>query len=604
MKDVIRLLPDSVANQIAAGEVIQRPASVIKELVENAVDAGAKKIDIIIKDAGRTLIQVVDNGCGMSHTDARLAFERHSTSKIKEASDLFKLHTMGFRGEALASIAAISQIDLRTMQHDEVIGTRLIINGSKVESQEPEVTLAGTNMMVKNLFFNVPARRKFLKKDSVEFSNILREFERLALVNPGIELSISHNDTLIFQLGTASLKQRIGDLFGRNIEDQLVPIHAKTEFVEIDGFIGSPSSAKKRGALEFFFVNGRNMRHPYFHKAVINSFENLLPSDSLPNYFVNFIVEPESIDVNIHPTKNEIKFENEQLIWQILSATVRESLGKFNLGPSIDFDNIAPIDIPAMNSGGKNNYKHNPASKTDINYSPFEDRNKGFDRSHAKEKYSTDNWEKLYENFEKDLTLKFPNEQPSNVSRFMQVGGKYILTPKQNGVTVIDQHRAHVNVLYNRYLDMMDSSGFGSQILLFPHKVDLDNTQTEVLENIIELLEETGFQLNKLGNSQWEITAVPSVLNNDFGEDALKDLLTNLSEETLEEDDMMLFLKKNIFLSLAEHSAIKYGKNLSQEEMEELISSLFSLENPKYTPSGLKVIAEMDNNLLGKVFAN
>ncbi|MDE6187567.1 MAG: DNA mismatch repair endonuclease MutL, partial [Duncaniella sp.] len=344
----MRLLPDSVANQIAAGEVIQRPASVIKELVENSIDAGATSVTIILKDAGRTLIQVIDNGCGMSDTDARLAFERHATSKIRKADDLFSLSTMGFRGEALASIAAIAQVDLRTMLKGETIGTRLLINGSKVESQEPEACAQGSNLMVKNLFFNVPARRKFLKKDSVELSNIMREFERLALVNIGVDFTLISNDVTLHSLRRASLKQRIADLFGRSLDKQIVPLDTDTSIVRINGFIGLPENARKRNALQYLMVNGRNMRHPYFHKAIMQCYERLITADVQPNYFINLTVDPETIDVNIHPTKSEIKFENEQAIWQILTAAVRESLGRFNAAPAIDFDVDEAPDIPVF----------------------------------------------------------------------------------------------------------------------------------------------------------------------------------------------------------------------------------------------------------------
>ena len=366
--DVIKLLPDSVANQIAAGEVIQRPASVVKELVENAVDAGATRIQIILKDAGRTLIQVVDNGCGMSATDARLAFERHSTSKISDASDLFSLHTMGFRGEALASIAAIAQVDLRTMRHGDSIGTRLLINGSKVESQQPEACAPGSNMMVKNLFFNVPARRKFLKKDSVELSNIMHEFERLALVNTHIEFTITHNDVVLHQLMGGALLQRIGMLFGKSIEKQVLPVVTDTSIVKIDGFVSRPENARKRGALQYFMVNGRNMRHPYFHKAVMTCYEQLIPAEEQPNYFINFTVDPETIDVNIHPQKHEIKFENEQPIWQIIVAAIKEALGRFNAVPSIDFDMADAPDIPVFNPDAT----RMPEIQTDPTYNPFD----------------------------------------------------------------------------------------------------------------------------------------------------------------------------------------------------------------------------------------
>ena len=405
MSDVIRLLPDSVANQIAAGEVIQRPASVIKELVENSVDAGATHIQIILKDAGRTLIQVVDNGCGMSDTDARLAFERHATSKISQAADLFALNTMGFRGEALASIAAIAQVDLRTMRRGESVGTRLIINGSKVESQEPEACQPGSNMMVKNLFFNVPARRKFLKKDSVELSNILREFERLALVNPELEFTLVHNDSVLHQLLRGSLKQRIGDLFGKSLEKQIIPVETETSIVKVTGFVGLPECARKRNALQYFFVNGRNMRHPYFHKAVMQCYEQLIPSDEQPNYFLNFEVAPDSIDVNIHPTKNEIKFENEQSIWQILVAAIKESLGKFNAVPSINFDAEDMPDIPAFTPdanaqhGIELDLSYNPFASTPVSSTP-KSSGGGTPSSWRRETNAvTGDWEKLYANF-------------------------------------------------------------------------------------------------------------------------------------------------------------------------------------------------------------
>ena len=349
MNDIIRQLPDSVANQIAAGEVIQRPASVIKELVENSIDAGADSVTIILKDAGRTLIQVIDNGSGMSDTDARMAFERHATSKISRADDLFTLNTMGFRGEALASIAAIAQVELRTMRRGETLGTRIVINGSRVESQEPEAGVPGSNMMVKNLFFNVPARRKFLKKDAVEMSAIMREFERLALVNIGVDFTLVSNDTTVHSLMHAPLKKRICDLFGKNLDKQLLPIETDTSIVSISGYIGLPENARKRNPLQFFMVNGRNMQHPYFRKAVLQCYDRLIPVDTQPNYFINLRVDPETIDVNIHPTKSEIKFENEQAIWQILTAAIRDSLGRFNVGPSLDFDREADVpEIPRL----------------------------------------------------------------------------------------------------------------------------------------------------------------------------------------------------------------------------------------------------------------
>ncbi len=370
MSDVIQLLPDSVANQIAAGEVIQRPASVIKELVENSIDAGASQVKIILRDAGKTLIQVVDDGCGMSDTDARLAFERHATSKIRQASDLFELHTMGFRGEALPSIAAVAQIDLRTMRRDSQIGTHLELAASKFVSQTPEACTPGSNLAVKNLFFNFPARRKFLKKDSVELGHITREFERLALVNPSVEFELYHNDVNLYQLLPGTLRQRIAGLFGKSIDKQLIPVETETPLVKISGFVCLPEFARKRNAQQFFFVNGRNMRHPYFHKAVMNCYEELIAAEHQPNYFLNFEVDPQTIDVNIHPTKSEIKFENEQPIWQILSAAIRESLGRFNAIPALDFDKEDAPEIPvfdpslseSLNLGGLDD-SYNPFAK-------------------------------------------------------------------------------------------------------------------------------------------------------------------------------------------------------------------------------------------------
>ena len=350
MSDVIKLLPDSVANQIAAGEVIQRPASVIKELVENAIDAGATSIQIILKEAGRTLIQVIDNGKGMSPTDARLAFERHSTSKIRSAEDLFTLQTMGFRGEALASIAAIAQVELKSRRPDDEIGTCVCISASQCESQEPVSCPPGSNFSVKNIFFNVPARRKFLKSNQIELSNILTEFERIALINTGVEFSLSHNGNELFNLPASNFRQRIISIFGKSLNQQLLTVEVKTSLVEMEGYIGKPEAARKRNALQYFFVNGRYMRHPYFHKAVMTCYENLVSVGEMPNYFLNLKVDPASIDVNIHPTKTEIKFENEQPIWQIISASIKETLGKFGVVPSIDFDMADAPEIPVFHN--------------------------------------------------------------------------------------------------------------------------------------------------------------------------------------------------------------------------------------------------------------
>ena len=628
MSDVIKLLPDSVANQIAAGEVIQRPASVIKELVENAIDAGADNIKIILKDAGRTLIQVVDNGCGMSPTDARLAFERHATSKIKEAADLFALHTMGFRGEALASIAAIAQVDLRTMKRGESIGTRLIISGSKVESQQPEACAPGSNMMVKNLFFNVPARRKFLKKDSVELSNIVHEFERLALVNTNVEFTLVHNDNTIHQLLPGSLKQRIVALFGKSLDSQLIPIETDTSLVRVSGFVSLPENARRRGALQYFFVNGRNMRHPYFHKAVMTCYDQLIPSDEQPNYFINFIVDPESIDVNIHPTKNEIKFENEQPIWQILVAAIKEALGKFNVVPSIDFDSEDVPDIPTF----KPNSEAEHGLDLDSSYNPFAPNkpqgqslskvsSRLNDNAWRKEMTSaTQNWEKLYEQFEKnrddeflqiqqsklnssqdniDDRLSFDNDEISTDLNALQLKNRYIITPAADALSIIDRHRAHIRVLYDSYILMINEGKLTTQRLIFPDTLQLSASQNIILEGISEQLGCMGFDISFLGDNSWSINGLPSVLNNANPIDVIMKMVDAI--ETSGENIHHELISK-IALSMAKASAIKSTQKLSTEELEKLLSDLYKSSMPNYTPDGKTIIATMPITEITKLF--
>ncbi|MBO5456517.1 MAG: DNA mismatch repair endonuclease MutL [Muribaculaceae bacterium] len=622
MSDVIKLLPDSVANQIAAGEVIQRPASVIKELVENSIDAGATSVTIVLKDAGRTLIQVIDNGVGMSDTDARLAFERHATSKIQHADDLFALHTMGFRGEALASIAAISQVDLRTMHKDATVGTRLVINGSKVESQQPEACVQGCNLMVKNLFFNVPARRKFLKKDSVELSNIMREFERLALVNIGVDFTLISNDVTLHSLRKASLKQRITDLFGKNLDKQLIPIDTDTSIVSINGFIGLPENARKRNALQYFMVNGRNMRHPYFHKAVMQCYEQLIPADEQPNYFINLRVDPETIDVNIHPTKNEIKFENEQPIWQILTAAIRESLGRFNAAPSIDFDVEDAPDIPVF---APDAYAQHEV-QLDTAYNPFAtpvmpkstSAGKSGSRQSSFNSGSGDhlqNWEQLYDDFVKkrddgyasmlesklnnisgdDVISgetaedKAPNiemELEPAVSATLQLKNSYILTPAREGLMIIDQHRAHVRILYDTYIQKASEGAFVSQSTMFPDMLELSPAQNAVLTDIAPALEELGFNLSPLGDNTWSINGIPSILKDANPRDTLLSMIENVTETG---EELASTLHEKIAISLARSSAIKRGQPLTAGEMDRLISDLFRLPSPSLTPYGKPV---------------
>lgn len=641
--DVIKLLPDSVANQIAAGEVIQRPASVVKELVENAVDAGATVIKIILKDAGRTLIQVVDNGTGMSDTDARLAFERHSTSKISNAADLFALNTMGFRGEALASIAAVSQVELRTMRRDDSIGTRLCINGSKVESQEPEACTPGTSLSVKNLFFNTPARRKFLKKDAVELANIVHEFERLSLVNPNHELMLMHNDNIMHQLVPGSLKQRIGQLFGKSVERQLLPVETATSIVKISGFAGLPEGARRRNWLQYFFVNGRNMKHPYFHKAIMNCYEKLIGPDVQPNYFINFEVDPSTIDVNIHPTKNEIKFENEQAIWQILEAAVRESLGKFNVAPAMDFsaDDVPEIPVFAPNITdkldlGENTETYNPFD-TGLTSQPTAVRSSlgnntggnGLRSSALNWKKDTQgtfgDWEKLYSRWnsgspdsDHDSLLQPMTVQPASTEEtagkdifdesenrntdygnVMQFKNKYILSPARSGLLIIDQHRAHVRVLYERYLSDVKGKSHATQSLIFPEMVTLTPSREVILNDILDRLTETGFDIAKVGKGNWAINGVPAIASDTNPAELLNGIIETVSTRG---SDITETIEQDIALSMARSTAIRSGQALSVEDMEKLLSDLFSLSTPTYTPDGLLVLKIMDTETLTRSF--
>ena len=603
MSDVIKLLPDSVANQIAAGEVIQRPASVIKELVENAVDAQATNIQIILKDAGRTLIQVIDNGVGMSDTDARLAFERHSTSKIRHADDLFALQTMGFRGEALASIAAISHIELRTCARGAQLGTKLLINASQCESQEPDVCPPGCNFMIKDLFFNVPARRKFLKSNQVELSNIIKEFEKLALVNYNIDFTVTHNGNMLYKLSGGTFKQRIIALYGHNIDQQLIPLNVETSLVKISGFIGKPESARKRNAMQYFFVNGRYMRHPYFHKAVLSCYSELIPDESQPKYFLVLDVDPETIDVNIHPTKTEIKFENELPIWQIISAAVKETLGRFSVVPSIDFDRDDAPEIPSFSLPHTSKM---PEIAVDKRYNPFKQQSGAHGGNFTPQHNDAlPNWEELYKNFEKSKQEGFDEigelpvtpevaaveskivEVGDAMQGVMQLGNRYLLTLSQDGVVLLDQHRAHLAVIYERLMQQIDGMNVVSQRVLFPEIVHLTVAQNAVFEEIEPELEKAGFGLAKLSGGDWSINSVPPGLDNVDIIELLNEVITSVSGVSVK---VKVFEK--IALTIASKAAIPYNRQLNEQEMKTLITDWHKLKNTKYTPSG-KLIANI-----------
>ena len=607
MSDIIHLLPDSVANQIAAGEVIQRPASVLKELVENAIDAGATFIQIVIKDAGRTLIQVSDNGKGMSETDARMAFERHATSKIREASDLFALRTMGFRGEALASIAAVAQVEMRTRRHDDELGVAIEIAGTRVFKQETVQCETGTAFFVKNLFFNVPARRRFLKSDNVEKSHILTEFYRIVLVNPEIEFSFYDGDDEMYRLPVSNLKMRIDAVFGsskKKIQQQLLNVETSNGLVSIIGFIGKPEFAQK-SAQQYFFVNGRYMRHPYFHKAVTLAYNQLIQSSDNPAYFIYFEVDPQTIDINIHPTKTEIKFENEQAIWSILSATVKEALGKFNVAPSIDFDREGAPEMP-MNLNIEN--VKPPQTNFNPDYNPF----------NASYKRPSFDWEKLYGGFEKDAKItpkpddysienSGKSTAPSTIEHLLiesepeqqkmllgdefhsanfQFKSRFIITGIKSGMLIIDQHRAHIRILFESYLKDIEQHTAHSQQLLFPEEMELNENDMLHFETIEDALKGVGFNFSQPEKNWVQINGIPSLLNASGIISLLREMIESIQNTG---NDTAQNLYEIIALSLAKSTAIKTGQQLSQEEMSDIIDRLFACESNNFTPDGKSI---------------
>lgn len=620
MSDIIQLLPDSVANQIAAGEVIQRPASVVKELVENAIDAGASNINVIIVDAGRTSIHVIDDGKGMSETDARLSFERHATSKIRKADDLFSLHTMGFRGEALASIAAVAQIDLKTRMEGEDLGTQLTISGSRFVGQEPCACPVGSNFTVENLFFNVPARRKFLKSNTTELNNIITAFERIVLVYPQISFTLHSNGTELFNLRSCSYRQRIVEVFGKRLNQDLLPIGVDTSLCRIHGFVGKPESARKKVLQQYFFVNERYMKHAYFHKAVMTAFDRLIPQGEQIPYFLYFEVPAENIDVNIHPTKTEIKFENEQAIWQILLASVKEAVGKFNDVPSIDFDTEGKPDIPVFNPNGSTS-----APKISFNpqYNPFKQS------SQPQRTTNTEGWESLYAGLDTntetpqtdlfgqedtpvgnvdngetiissvatapDTTAMIEDKSPTHY----QYKGSYIMTAVKSGLMIINQHRAHVRILYEAYLRQLSEHKVHSQKVLFPEMVQFSVSDSVILDHILPEMTEMGFQLDNLGGGSYAVNGVPAGIEGLNAVTLITDMVAAAIESgthVKEEIDHVLAL------SLARNAAIPQGQVLSNSEMESIVNELFACSNVNYTPSGTPIIAIMQQHDIEHLF--
>lgn len=590
MKDIIQLLPDVVANQIAAGEVIQRPASVIKELVENAVDAGASAIDVLVVEAGRTSIQVIDNGKGMSGTDARLAFERHATSKIRQAEDLFALQTMGFRGEALASIAAVAQIELKTRHEDDDLGTSLTIAGSKVKGQEPCACPTGSNFLVQNLFYNVPARRRFLKSNTTELKHIVTAFQRIALVYPQIAFTLHSNGTELLNLRPCVLRQRIVDIFGKRINQDLLPVSVDTTMCKISGFVGKPESSKKKGVQQYFFVNGRYMRHPYFHKAVLNAFERLIPQGDQVPYFIYFELNPQEIDVNIHPTKTEIKFENEQAIFQIVFAAVREAVGLFKEVPSIEFNNEGQPDIPVYS--GQRDATVAPHVQTNPNYNPFQ-------QTPMPSPHASLDWEKLYEGLEQtpeNIALFNSDGLQQNVQNPLiedkspvhyQYKGQYLMTAVKSGLMIIDQHRAHVRILYERYLQQMKEGKEYAQKVLFPELIQLSPAEQIIFPKMMPDFIAMGFEFTSMGNSDYAIQSVPAGIEGLNMVQLVHDMLSSALEK---DSNAVHEIHQALALSLAKHAAIPAGQVLNNEEMENLINSLFGCQNVNYTPDGKSIL--------------
>ena len=593
MSDIIQLLPDSVANQIAAGEVIQRPASVIKELVENAVDAGATHIQVIVIDAGRTRIQVIDDGKGMSETDARMSFERHATSKIRQADDLFALHTMGFRGEALASIAAVAQVELFTRMPSEEIGTHLSLSGGKVTLQEPAACPVGSNFSVENLFFNVPARRKFLKSNSTELNNILQAFERIALVYPEVSFTVHSNGTELFNLRGCGQRQRIVDVFGKKTNQDLLPVSVTTSVCSISGFVGKPESARKKGAHQYFFVNGRYMKHPYFHKAVQNAFERLVPTGEQVPYFIYFDVPAEDIDVNIHPTKTEIKFENEQTIWQILSAAVKEAVGQFSNVPSIDFDTEGRPDIPVFDPSS--HISSSPRVSFDPQYNPFKNTNP------HKSAAAPSQWEHLYDGLQRGASPSEPvqtemfditdtTEQSIIADKspaHYQYKGRYIMTAVKSGLMIIDQHRAHVRILYDMYRQQLSEHVASTQKTLFPEVVQFPPSADVTLQRILPDLSRLGFELTSLGGGSYAVNGIPSGLEGVSIDRLVADMVESSNNDATPLGDD---LHHGLALCLARHAAIPLGQVLSNDEMENIVNQLFTSTNVNYTPDGHPIL--------------
>lgn len=611
MSDIIKLLPDHIANQIAAGEVVQRPASVVKELIENAIDAGATKIQLIAKDGGKTLIQVIDNGCGMSNIDARMCFERHATSKIQTADDLFHLQTKGFRGEAMASISAVAHVELKSKLIDEDLGTQIIIEGSKIITQEPCACPSGTSISVKNLFFNIPARRNFLGSNTTEYKHVLNEFLRVALVHHNIEFTFHHNGDVIYNLPPSKLRQRIVHIYGKNYNNRLVPVNEETDIFKITGFVTKPEFARTARDQMFLFVNNRYFKDRYFNHAIQQAFEGMIASNKFPAYFLYFEVPTESIDINVHPTKTEIKFENRQEIYSILRSSIKQALGQFNVAPTIDFDQETSFDVPSLKKG---DHIKVPEIKINPNYNPFDtikatQSSKGFSGGGKSEiKPNHAEWENFYDiaksednddikintNSNQDeliLPSKMDIDEDFSIEKSgktpYQLHQKYIISPIKTGFIMIDQYRAHSRILFEELLSNWSDDNVKSQQLLFPEEFELSATEMVYLNELLDQLISIGFDIEIIDQKIAKVTAVPTHIENQSARYVIEELINNFKETSQQED---IDFKTICIRTFANAKAIKKGVNLSVEEMENLIDELFACSNPQLSPNGKKII--------------
>lgn len=608
MSDIIKLLPDSVANQIAAGEVVQRPASAVKELLENAIDAGAGHVDLILKDAGKLLIQVIDNGCGMSETDARMSFERHATSKISKAEDLFAIRTMGFRGEALASIAAIAQIEMKTRRHEDEFGTTLLIEGSVFKDQHICQCKPGTSIAVKNLFFNVPARRNFLKTTQAELRHIYDEFHRVSLIHPEIGFTLTHNDKEVFHLSTGSFKQRIVALLGSAYNERLLPVSLSTDSLQIEGFVGKPAFAKKTRGEQYFFVNKRFFKHPYLHHAVENAFHELLPKDSFPAYFLHLSIDAAEIDINIHPTKTEVNFQDTKIIYAMLHAAVKKSLGQHDLSPKIDFDSSSDHGIDFGDISRLNRVVSPPTIQINPDYNPFHNLGGTFKSTFRPSNAPVDEkWRIFYDDsqekesqplIDEAFNIERPNVDFQQSVKYLQIQGRYIVTSVKSGLMIIDQHLAHYRILFEKFLRQLNEQRVHSQQVLFPQTIHLSAPDAELTQEMMPELRCLGLSLEAIGNRTFVINGTPDGFGETDAAQIIEQLLETFKNNSLiPQNDKKHTLARSMALQLA----IRYGQSMSETEMASLIDQLFACGIADVAPDGKKILKVLTINELSSL---